>query len=91
MSLREIHTPYDCALNFLLSYILSVIFNLFVFLWQHEEYDVSVPEKENYLFEDWLARNTCIFVNEPQRLFPLNKEFCEKKITEMCSCFSYQY
>jgi len=91
MSFREIHTTCDWALNFLLFYILSVIFNLFFFLWQHEEYALSVLKKENYLCEDWLARNTCIFVNEPQRLLPLKKEFWEKKITETYSCFSYQY
>lgn len=76
--------PVIVLLNFLLSYILSVIFNFF-FLLQHDKYAVSVLKKENYFFEDWLARNTCVFVTEPQRLSSKQGILWEKKKELKCA------
>lgn len=87
-SFREIHTTYDCALNFLLSYMPSVIFNLSfpLAIWRI----CCSCSEEKYLSEDWLARNTCIFVNEFQR-HSTKQGILGAKRTEMCSCFPYQH
>lgn len=57
LSFREIHTTYDCALNFLLSYILSVIFNLFFFSFGNMK---NIP----YLF--WRRRIMCLRTDLPE-------------------------
>lgn len=89
MSFRESHSPYDCALDFLLSYILSGTFNLF-----------SLGNMKNMPYLFWRRRIICLKKDLSEtplvllmnlRHLSLNKGFHEKKKPEMCSCFSYQY
>lgn len=82
--LERFTPPYDCALNFLLAHIIPVIFYLFFSSFSNMKNILYLfGRKTICLRTDLLEISVFLLMN--LREFPLNKEFCEEKGTEMCS------